>query len=100
MNLHLIPPVYASTINTGIGPIDTTPEGLASNLFNIIMGAAGALAVIKILTASWKIMFSGGDPRNVQEGKDELTSAVQGLLLVLFAVVIIKAVETIFGIDI
>jgi hypothetical protein len=94
----LIQPVHA--ITTGIGNIDTTPEGLAQNLFNLIMGAAGALAVIKILTAGWKIMFSGGDPRNVQEGKEELISAVQGLLLVLLAVVIIRAIEAIFGIDI
>ncbi len=71
-------------------------------LFNLINGIMIPIIIIVgifiIILAGYKIMTSQGNPQELQTGKENLTSAIIGLIFVLMAVsilrVIIKALIT------
>jgi len=50
------------------------------------------LGIFIIVLAGYKILTSQGDPTKLQEGKDNLTSAIIGLIFVLMAVSILRVV--------
>ncbi|MFA5776675.1 MAG: beta-galactosidase [Patescibacteria group bacterium] len=67
-----------------------------TTFFNIINGIMIPLTIILgifiIVLAGYKILTSQGDPTKLQEGKDNLTSAIIGLIFVLMAVSILRVV--------
>ncbi len=73
-----------------------------SDLFSIINGIMLPIVIIVgmfiIVLAGYKILTSQGNPQELQTGKENLTSAIIGLIFVLMAVsilrVIIKALIT------
>jgi hypothetical protein len=60
------------------------------------LGVAGGVAFVLMVFAAFQIMTSSGDPRRLQAGKELLTSAIAGLLLIIFSVYILRIV----GVDI
>jgi hypothetical protein len=54
------------------------------------MGLGGGVALIIMVIASYMIMTSAGDPRKLQAGKELLTSAISGLVLLVFAAYLLK----------
>jgi len=56
------------------------------------LGIAGGIAFLLIIFAGFLIMTSGGDKQKLQAGKELLTAAVSGLLLLIFSVFILDLV--------
>lgn len=90
-------------VRTGADTCKCEPADWAIKEFlNIANGIALPLAVIVgmflIVLAGYKILTSQGNPTELQTGKDNLTSAIIGLIFILTAVsilrVIIKALIT------
>jgi hypothetical protein len=87
-------------IRTALGciPIDSE-QGLAKFFLSWGMGIGGGIALILMVVASFSIMTSGGDPRKLQAGKELLTSALMGLVMLVFAAYILKFIGVdLFGI--
>lgn len=90
-------PGTTNTINTAIGciPIDD-PNALIGFFLKWGIGIGGGIAFLLILVAGFQIMTSRGDPNQLKAGQELLTSAIAGLLLLIFSVIILK----IIGVDI
>jgi len=84
-------------INTAIGciPVNSTQD-LIGFFLTWAVGIAGGIAFLFIGYASFILMTSSGDPKKTQAGKELLTSAISGLLFLLFSVFILRIV----GVDI
>ena len=83
-------------VDTAIGPISTEPQKFVTRIFSFVLGIAGGIALILIMISGYKMMASQGNPEQVQAARDQLTSAVVGLLFIIFSFVILE----IIGVDI
>jgi hypothetical protein len=78
-------------IPTAIGCIPFgTPEALTTFFLRWALGIGGGIALLLIIYASFIISTSSGDPRRMQGGKELLTSAIAGLMLLIFSVFILR----------
>ena len=84
-------------INTAIGCI---PFGDTNAFVGFILrwaiGVGGGIAFLLILMATFQIMSSSGDPERLKGGQELLTSAIAGLIMLIFSVFILKVI----GVDI
>jgi hypothetical protein len=85
------------SINTAIGciPINNTDEFI-SFILRWAIGIGGGIAFLLIVLAGFQIMTSSGNPDRLKAGQELMTSAIAGLILLIFSVFILK----IIGIDI
>jgi len=80
------PPIVDGCIETAIGCIPVESEdALAKFFLRWGMGLGGGIALIIMTISTYMIMTSAGDPRKLQAGKELLTSAIAGLLLLVFS---------------
>lgn len=56
------------------------------------IGIAGGIAFILIIVAGFQITTSQGDPKKLQAGRELLTSAIAGLVLLIFSVLILRLI--------
>jgi hypothetical protein len=77
------------SINTAIGciPINDTDAAI---------GVGGGIAFLLIVLAGFQIMTSAGNPDRLKAGQELMTSAIAGLILLIFSVFILR----IIGVDI
>lgn len=87
----------ANSINTAIGciPVGDTNQFMGW-LLGWAVGVGGGIAFLLIVYASFMIMTSQGVPDRLKAGQELLTSAISGLIMLIFAVFILKFI----GIDI
>ena len=84
-------------INTAIGCIPIEDSGaLIGWVLRWAIGIGGGIAFILILVAGFQIMTSAGNPDRLRAGQELLTSAIAGLILLVFSVFILRVI----GIDI
>jgi hypothetical protein len=85
------------SINTAIGciPIHDTNEFIGF-ILRWAIGIGGGIAFLLIVFAGFQIMTSAGNPERLQAGRELLTSAIAGLILLVFSVFILR----IIGVDI
>lgn len=84
-------------INTAIGCIPyNDASALASFILRWAVGIGGGIAFILMVYAGFLIITSTGNPQRLQAGKELLTAAVSGLLLLVFSVFLLR----IIGVDI
>jgi len=84
-------------ICTAIGCIYVkSPEHFVGSILNIAIGIGGGIAFLLIIVGSFQILASSGNPEKIQAGKELITSAIAGLLLIIFAVFILRVI----GVDI
>jgi hypothetical protein len=79
--------VLTSLSNT---PIETEPGALIKAIFLVTLSLAGGVSVILIIAAGYKILTSNGKPEAIQAGREQLTSALVGLLFIIFSYVIFQ----------
>jgi hypothetical protein len=60
------------------------------------MGLAGGIALVLIFYAGFMVMTSAGNPQKLTAGKELLTAAIMGLLMLVFAGFILRFI----GVDI
>lgn len=80
-------------IETAIGciPLEDT-NSFVKFLLGWGMGIGGGIAFLLIVLAGFQIITSSGDPKKLQAGKELLTSAIAGLLLIIFSVFILRLI--------
>lgn len=85
-------------INTAIGCIRVldTPEAFLADILRWAVGIGGGIAFLLILYAGFMIMTASGNPERLKAGQELLTSAISGLILLIFSVFILKFI----GVDI
>ena len=101
----LVIPAYAQKI-------DLTPEGNFEGLANLTLPGivSGAVSLVLLVVAlifffvlimgGLKWVMSGGDQKNVESARNQITNALIGLAIVFATFAIMKLIETIFGITI
>lgn len=76
--------------NTSIGPI-------LSNALPIVIGLAGLGLLLMIILAGYTLMTSAGDAKKMEEGKQRLTFAILGFLIVFGAYWLVQILGVMFG---
>lgn len=86
----------ATEIDTAIGCIPTDFTGLFNSFFTLGIGIAGGIAFLLILFGGFQILTSAGNPERLAAGKELVTSAITGLLMIIFSVFLLRVI----GVDI
>jgi hypothetical protein len=81
---------------TAFGCLPNDPQSFVGVFLKLLVGIGGGLAFLILLRGGLLILTSQGDPEKINQGKDWITSAVFGLLFMIFATVILS----IIGVDI
>jgi len=86
-------PVRANgCIPTGLGCIPTDPTGLVNKILEIAIGVSSGIALLLLIFGGLKVLTSSGDPKALMSGKETITSAIAGLLLILLSVAILNII--------
>ena len=87
-----------SGIRTAIGCIHVfdSQESFTSDILKWAVGIGGGIAFALMLYAGFMIMTASGNPERIKAGQELLTSAVAGLILLVFSVFILRFI----GVDI
>ncbi len=87
----------AEELDTAIGciPIGDT-NALMGFILTWAIGIGGGIAFLLIIVAGFQIMTSTGNPERLKGGQELLTSAIAGLIMIIFSVFILR----IIGVDI
>jgi len=83
-------------LRTAIGCIPTDPTAFAQTVINRSVPLGAGFAFLLILFGAFTLITSAGNPENVQKGKEIITSAIIGLLVIIFSIFILRLI----GIDI
>lgn len=98
--LPTLPPISLPPSQPGVGYIDTaigridvsSPEAFVNKILTFSLGIGGGIAIILIIIGGGQVLTSAGNPEKVKAGKELITSAVSGLLLIVFAVFLLKLI--------
>jgi hypothetical protein len=71
---------------TGIGCINTTFNGFIGQALRFGFGLTGIFMSGNIIFASFQIQMGKGDPKLIQTAQGRITSAIYGILLIIFAI--------------
>ncbi len=86
-------------VQTAIGCIPTDPSGFISYLLGAGIGLAGGIAFLLILLGGFQILTSSGNPEKLNAGRELVSSAIAGLLLIIFSIFILRFIGvTVLGI--
>ncbi|MBI3956059.1 hypothetical protein HY339_02290 [Candidatus Gottesmanbacteria bacterium] len=67
-----------------------------TTLLNFGIGIAGGIAFLLIIFGGFQILTSAGNPERLNAGKELISSAITGLLMIVFSVFLLR----IIGVDI
>ncbi len=67
-------------------------------LFTWLAGLIGTLALVMIIYGGAQMIFAQGDSAVVAKGKGTITNAVYGIIIIMFAYVIVSAVQYFVGV--
>lgn len=81
-----------AAIATAIGCIHTNPVEFTKDLMRFVIGISGGLAFLMMLMGAFQILSSGDNPDTLKAGRERLTSAVIGLLIVIFAILLLQII--------
>jgi len=83
-------------LDTGLGNIPTDPTCLARWVLanGIILG--GGIAFLLSVFGGVSIILAGGDPEKINQGKQMISSAITGLLFIIFSIFLLE----LFGVKI
>ncbi len=83
-------------IMTAIGCVPTEPQKLIQGLFRVGVGFGGAAALLLMIGGAFQFITSAGNPDAIKKATETFTSAVIGLLVIIFAVFFLQVI----GVDI
>lgn len=80
-------------ISTAIGCINVRgPESFIENILSLAIGIGGGIAMLLIIFGGIQVLTSAGNPDKIQAGKELITSAIQGLIIIVFSVFILRII--------
>ena len=108
LNIFFIQRVSAQSLGSSLGEeLETLENGSISNesdLVGMIVKIAVPLGVISVVLlvvyAGYLLMSSQGNPDKLKEGKDIITNAIIGFVVVLLSVAILILISNTLGLDI
>lgn len=83
-------------IRTAIGCVPTEPKALVEGLLKYGTLAAGGIAFLIMIIASLQMITAEGNPESIKGAQEKFYSAIIGLLLIIFAVLLMQVI----GVDI
>jgi hypothetical protein len=75
---------------TAVGCIPQDPASAIESLVKIGLGIAGGVVLIMIIVGAFMLSASQGDPNKVGEAKEIITSAIIGLIFIIFSVTLLQ----------
>lgn len=78
----------------GIGA--DTIDVFAGKFFGCGISLVGGIALLFVIYGGYLLLISAGDPHRLRMGKEYITYAIVGLLLALFALILLQVI----GVDI
>lgn len=88
--------VFAQRVDTAIGSIDPTPQGIAEKIYATGIGIGGGIAFLVMVGGGIKLLTSSGNPEGIKAGWEMIGSAIGGLLFIIFSVFLLE----IIGVDV
>lgn len=99
--------VFAQTLNMGGANIQGPPGlsfgdigSIISKAMPYVVAFAGFGMLLMIIAAGFTLLTSVGDAKKMEQGKERLTMAIVGFLIVVGSVLIVKALGIILGIKV
>lgn len=80
----------SGAIWTAVGCIPANATAIVQNVVKVGLGIAGGVALLMILAAGFMFSTSQGDPKRTGEARELITSAVIGLLFIIFSITILQ----------
>lgn len=77
---------------TAIGCIHTNPVEFVKDFLTFIIAISGGFAFLMMLLGAFQMITSAGNPDTLNAGRERLTSAIIGLLFVIFAVLLMQII--------
>ncbi len=74
---------------TAVGCIPREPEKIVNSLLRLGLGMGGGFALIIILASGFVLSVSQGEPKRIEDAKQWLTSALVGMLFIIFSVTLL-----------
>jgi hypothetical protein len=85
---------HPDSCDTAIGWFGYTPEAFFKSVIQIFLALGGTILLFTIILNGYKFMASQGDPEKVKEAREAITSAVAGLLIIIFSLVILQFITS------
>lgn len=79
-----------------LGKIPLDPYSFIKSIYTLVLSFAGLAALGIIIRSGYKFMYSQGNKEIITDARSQLTSAIIGLLFIIFAYVILSVI----GVDI
>ncbi len=90
---YFLKPNFAiAQVTTALGPIGTGPKALVNDILKIGVNAAGGIAFLLMLYGGFLFLTSGGDENKLHEATEVITSAIAGLLVIIFSVFLLQLI--------
>lgn len=77
---------------TAVGCIPTDPSAMIKVLLRIGLLIGGGVALLIILAGSFSLSISQGDPKKTSEAKEMISSALIGLVFIIFSISILQLI--------
>ncbi len=79
-------------IPTAIGCIHTNPPELVKDFLTFTIGIGGGLSFLMMLLGAFQMLTSAGNPETLSAGRSRVTSAIIGLLFVIFSILLLQII--------
>lgn len=78
---------------TAIGNINVSSlQDFVKQIFSLVLAIAGIGAIILFIYSGYILMTSGGDKQKVQGARETITSAIAGLIFIIFSVLLLEII--------
>lgn len=91
---------WTGTVGTDKVATFSSLETLFSNLIQGVVAFAGVALLVMFLVGGFSFLFSGGDPKKVEQARGTLTNAIIGLVVIVAAYLILKLIEVFTGVPV
>ncbi len=104
----MVPPVDEGTLDS-FNPLKlfstkanqlSTPGGIVSEILKFAFPLAGIILFVMLVMAGFKMLTGATTAKNTEEGKNMITTAILGFIILFAAYWIAQLIEIIFGINI
>ncbi len=87
-------PQGGAGIWTSFGCVNTRPASIVKTVVIIGLYLSGGIILLVIVVAAFLLSTSRGDPKQVNQAKDLITSAITGVIIIIFSVAILRFIGT------
>lgn len=84
--------INSNTVKTEFGNIPRDPAELATVVLRIALGVGGGIAFLLMVYGSLRLIFAAGNPESVQQGREIITAAIVGLLVIILSTFILQLI--------